>query len=124
MKAGVVCNKSYDNPWCPVFVVEGNGGVPGQAHKDCNISDCDHMAPWCRTAGKGDTKACGAYGRITIPNAETLTYEHVANSNGKVLDSFTITQRHHGSFEHMPTNVDSILCEPHNSSLYGFCYWF
>eukprot|EP00756_Hemistasia_phaeocysticola_P036841 Hpha_TRINITY_DN16663_c1_g2::TRINITY_DN16663_c1_g2_i1::g.181626::m.181626 len=94
MKNNVVCQKNYTNPRCTVFIVEGNGGVPG-CHGDCTVSDCSSKAPWCRVHGN----ACGAYGRYTIPNATTLHYEHVVNSNGKVLDSITITQPSHGPFE-------------------------
>jgi hypothetical protein len=94
MKNGRVCQKSYDNPTCPVHIVDGNGGVPGCAADCILIWDCKHKHDWCRVQGN----ECGAYGRITIKDAETLHYEHVVNSNGKVLDNFTITQRHRKSF--------------------------
>jgi len=84
-KNGKVCRKSFDNPDCPVYIVEGNGGVPGSTGK-CTVSDCSGKADWCRVHGNG----CGAYGRITITDAQTLRYDHVQNSNGDVLDTFTI----------------------------------
>merc|ERR1719159_590145 len=75
-------------------IVDGNGGVPGCAADCILIWDCKHKHDWCRVQGN----ECGAYGRITIKDAETLHYEHVVNSNGKVLDNFTIAQRHRKSF--------------------------
>jgi len=92
MKQGKVCQKSYDNPTCPVYVVEGNGGVPG-APGNCTLNKVPRY-DWVRVHGS----ECGAYGRITITNATTLRYDHVVNSNGVVFDSFTITQEHHGPF--------------------------
>jgi len=94
MKSNKVCQKSYTNPKCPVYIVEGNGGVPG-CSGDCTLADCSSKADWCRVHGNG----CGAYGRYTVTDSKTLLYEHVVNSNGKVLDSITIIQPSHGPFE-------------------------
>jgi len=93
MKNGVACQKDYNNPACPVYIVEGNGGVPGASGK-CVLDDCSGT-DWCRTHGS----ECGAYGRITITDAETFRYDHVVNSNGDITDSFTIRQTKHGSFD-------------------------
>jgi hypothetical protein len=48
---------------------------------------------FCRMQGSG-----GAYARITAYNASTLVYEHVVNNGGAVLDTWTVTQSHHGPF--------------------------
>merc|ERR1712217_26298 len=92
MKNGKVCQKSFANPTCPVYIVEGNGGVPG-APGHCTLNKVPRY-DWVRVHGS----ECGAYGRITISNATTLRYDHVVNSNGTVADSFTIHQEHHGPF--------------------------
>mmetsp|Transcript_42180 Transcript_42180/g.75523 ORF Transcript_42180/g.75523 Transcript_42180/m.75523 type:complete len:567 (-) Transcript_42180:138-1838(-) len=91
MKNGRVCQKSFENPTCPVYIVEGNGGVPG-CSGNCTLGSCSY--DWCRVHGNG----CGAYGRITAADSHSLRYEHVVNSDGSVLDSFTITQAKHGPF--------------------------
>merc|ERR1712046_120471 len=70
MKNGKACQKSYENPSCPVYIVEGNGGVPG-CSGTCTIKECGSSQEWCRTHGN----ECGAYGRITITNATTLRYD-------------------------------------------------
>merc|ERR1711953_410093 len=80
MKNGKACQKDYENPKCPVYIVEGNGGVPG-ASGNCKLDSCSGTA-WCRIHGR----ECGAYGRITITDAETLRYDHVVNSNGEITD--------------------------------------
>jgi len=92
MKNGTACQKDYNNPACPVYVVEGNGGVPG-APGTCVLDDCSGT-DWCRVHGS----ECGAYGRITITDAQTLRYDHVVNSNGNISDTFTIKQSSHGPF--------------------------
>ncbi len=94
LRNGVVCDKSYENPSCPVYVVEGNGGVPNCAG-NCTLQDCGDVQDWCRVSGS----ECGSYGRIVITDAETLTYEHVWNSDGVISDSFTITHAKHGPFD-------------------------
>lgn len=92
MKYGSVCQKDYNNPNCPVYIVEGNGGVPG-APGSCVLDDCSDT-DWCRVHGS----ECGAYGRITVTDAQTLQYDHVVNSNGEITDTFTIKQGNHGPF--------------------------
>lgn len=88
MKSGKTCAKSYENPACPVYFVEGNGGVPGRAAAVSDLQDCSHLADWCR---KYDTKQTGGYTRLTATRT-TLQYDHVQNSDAKVIDSFTIVQ--------------------------------
>jgi len=92
MKYGQACQKDFNSPKCPVYIVEGNGGVPG-APGNCELDDCADT-DWCRVHGS----ECGSYGRITIPDAETLQYDHVVNSDGTISDSFTIKQSNHGPF--------------------------
>ena len=95
---GAVANKSFVDPHGTVHVLEGNGGVPGTLHgryATSTIGNCTRSArqepvkPLAvfRNCGRG-----GNYGRLLTTNASVLTYEHVANGNGKIMDSWSIVK--------------------------------
>jgi len=88
MKGGRECSKSLDNPSCPVYVVEGNGGMPGGCAETGAIVDCSCLTTWCR---KYDTKQTGGYGRVTVTES-SLRWDHVENSNGAITDTWTINK--------------------------------
>jgi hypothetical protein len=87
---GALTEQSFANPKGTVHVVEGNGGVPG-AHEHTKLFPC-------KKAGAGSAplnvfRKCGLgmnYGRLVTMNASVLTYEHVANSDDRVYDSWSI----------------------------------
>ena len=101
---GELCpnGKSFVHPQGPVHITEGNGGVPGTKAGAAVYPDCSQKVKpavngsFCRMTGSG-----GAYARIIAHNATTLTYEHVINDGGAILDTWTIVQPKHGPFEHM-----------------------
>lgn len=94
---GVVCDgqRSYDEPRGTVHLLEGNGGVPGQAAaKENAVYEC-HGQPSntsnFRRCGRG-----GAYGRLIAHNGTTLEYEHVDNPTGIVSDRWAIQKSQPG----------------------------
>jgi len=95
---GSLCNGKQDfvDPQGPVHITEGNGGVPG-VKGSFSVKNCSKPGGYCRVTASG-----GAYARITIYNATTLTYEHVQNNGGNVTDRWTIVQHDHsGQFDQM-----------------------
>lgn len=131
-KGGEACQKNFDNPTCPVYVVDGSGGVPGEnlaldpgrnappwPDQNCakeNVSGycgpacknftVDHpngfpectAYSWCRSYWHGT-----GYGIVTAIDANTLRYDHVCPTTGRVADTFTIKQKRHGPFAPLPT---------------------
>lgn len=94
MVNGSQVGTDFTNPRAPVHIVEGNGGVPGTVSSaPSTLKPCTAKYSGCRNTGTGS-----AYGRMTAWNATHLSYDHVANMDGKVMDSFTIVQTKHGPF--------------------------
>ena len=92
MIGGNATQKSYANPGnATVYLVEGNGGVPGVPG---TFSLDKPPADWARIHGKG-----GAYGVVTISDPSVLKYEHNWNNGnggqGSVGETWTITQDRH-----------------------------
>lgn len=93
-----VANKSLIDPHGTVHVLEGNGGVPGTLHgrnKASWIGNCTRSARQEKVRPLGVFRNCGRgpnYGRLITTNASVLTYEHVANANGEIMDSWSIVK--------------------------------
>ena len=102
--------ESFADPKGTVHVVEGNGGVPG-THAGSKLFPCrKDAAPLSAAQDEANGSAkptayppeplgyfrmCGwgmNYGRLVTTNASVLTYEHVANSGGRVTDSWAIVK--------------------------------
>jgi hypothetical protein len=99
---GTVANKSLINPRGTVHVVEGNGGVPG-VHRNSRVMPCSRNTPQQPPSPLDDYRMCGSgmnYGRLVTTNASVLTYEHVNNNNGVVMDTWSIVK---GPFHPNPT---------------------
>ena len=91
---GELVNKSLVNPHGTVHVVEGNGGVPG-THTHSTVMPCTKHEPHERPAPLDLFRMCGNgknYGRLVTTNASVLTYEHVNNVNGRVMDRWSIVK--------------------------------
>ena len=97
---GAVANKSFVDPHGTVHVLEGNGGVPGTLHgryAHSTIGNCTRSARQEPVKPLSVFRNCGRganYGRLMTTNASVLTYEHVANGNGKIMDSWSIVKTH------------------------------
>ena len=94
---GQVTNRSLVDPKGTIHLVEGNGGVPGTARKHGNarVMPCSRSAPQEPLRPVEDFKICGqgmSYGRLLTTNASVLSYEHVSNANGEVLDTWAIVR--------------------------------
>ena len=100
---GVPTAYNYDSPAATVYVVEGAGGAP-------TLDLFGGAAPFTRRQDSS-----WGFGRVTIINASTLVYERVQNDRcrdqcqaatcpacgvpaGTVVDTFTVTQPHHGGW--------------------------
>lgn len=76
----------YKDPAGPVYITEGNGGVPGVAasHKFSNVTQ-----PWGRIKASG-----GAYGILSATDDKKLTYDHVWNNGnngtGEIMETWAI----------------------------------
>lgn len=91
---GAVAKKSLVNPHGTVHVVEGNGGVPG-SHTHSRIMPCTRSSPQEPVVPVDLFKVCGNgknYGRLFTTNASVLTYEHVNNADGRVMDTWSIVK--------------------------------
>lgn len=87
IKNGSLTKASLDSPDAPVHVLTGAAGPPG-------VPETFSLPPpWSRS-----TASLWSYGRVTCHNATHLTYEHVRNTDGVVIDSWTIFQPRHGPF--------------------------
>lgn len=82
-----VPRRSLDAPLAPVHLLQGAGGPPGVPEI---FSAPGPFTRW--------TYSNWAYARVTVWNASHLTVDTVSNSDGTVLDSFTINQPRHGPF--------------------------
>ena len=91
---GAVLQKNYTNPRVTVHVTTGNGGPPG---KDSFCADSN--GPPCNISSTNVQSTEFSYGRITAHNASHFTFQQLFNSNGSVLDEFTIIQDTHGPFD-------------------------
>merc|ERR1711879_931810 len=85
MKYGKICEKDEK---CPIHFVEGNGGVPNLSGLKADLKECSDLADWCRIY---DMEQTGAYGRVTATET-SFRYDHVQNSNKKVIDTWTVTK--------------------------------
>ena len=95
-----VVQQNYSSPMAPVYITEGNGGVPGAPGTHTfkcgksNGAPSDCPTDWMRTYATG-----GAYGRLRASNGTVLTYEHVFNNGndgkGEVMESWSITDATH-----------------------------
>lgn len=85
MNNGTVTARSYTDPQATVHVLSGSAGPP---EWDVFLP-VPHNKSWSR---EPRIRANG-YGRVTVYNSSTLSFEQVGNDNGAVLDKFTIVQR-------------------------------
>ena len=94
---GASANHSLVDPKGTVYVVEGNGGVPG-AHSHSKLFSCSRDVPHVPTRPPLSVfRMCGFgmnYGRLVTKNASVLTYEHVANADDRVMESWAIVRTH------------------------------
>eukprot|EP00039_Didymoeca_costata_P007124 m.96550 g.96550 ORF g.96550 m.96550 type:complete len:643 (+) comp13550_c0_seq1:205-2133(+) len=91
---GSATSKSLVNPKGTVHLLEGNGGVPG-THSHSKMVPCTKSAPQEPIAPIGLFRACGQgknYGRLATSNSSVLTYEHVNNQDGRVMDTWSIVK--------------------------------
>jgi len=80
---GTVCEKSYNQPTCPVYIVTGAAGnIEG-------ISHTSHTANY--TAMLYEDYGVGV---LHVHGASTLTWEFLSSGDMKVVDSFTINKKH------------------------------
>ena len=94
---GASANHSLVDPKGTVYVVEGNGGVPG-AHSRSKLFPCSKDVPHVPSRPPLSVyRMCGFgmnYGRLVTKNASVLTYEHVANAGDRVMESWAIVRTH------------------------------
>ena len=94
---GASANHSLVDPKGTVYVVEGNGGVPG-AHSHSKLFSCSRDVPQVPSRPPLSVfRMCGFgmnYGRLVTKNASVLTYEHVANADDRVMESWAIVRTH------------------------------
>eukprot|EP01047_Picozoa_sp_COSAG01_P027536 COSAG01_NODE_1820_length_9152_cov_22.869215_10_plen_391_part_00 len=85
--------QNYTNPQGTVYIIEGNGAVPGTG-PNTTLTFYNSSIPSGRVHGTG-----GAYGIITTSSTDKLTYEHVINNGnggqGKVMDTWSLTEATH-----------------------------
>jgi len=96
---GKTTKKSLVDPQGTVHVVEGNGGVPG-THVHSAIKPCTRSAPQEPPSPIDIFRICGNgmnYGRLVTTNASVLSYEHVNNADGRIMDSWSIIKTRHSS---------------------------
>ena len=83
---GTAPSQSYKDPLGPVYITEGNGGVPGVTgtHTFKNVSQ-----QWGRIHGLG-----GAYGILSAKDFGRLQYDHVWNNGnngtGEIMETFAL----------------------------------
>lgn len=89
---GKMAKKSLVDPHGTVHVVEGNGGVPG-VHRHSKVYNCTKHSAQEPPSPVEFFRICGNgmnYGRLLTTNASMLTYQHVNNDNGEVMDTWSI----------------------------------
>jgi hypothetical protein len=74
--------KSYTDPKAPIHILSGAAGPPEWDEFQAEAPD------WSRSP----RLQVNSYSRMTMWNASVLSFEQVANDNGTIVDSFTITQ--------------------------------
>jgi hypothetical protein len=94
---GNVADKHYVDPKGTVHVLEGNGGVPG-SHTRSKLFPCSKV-PGRKAPILPESldfyRMCGfgmSHGRLVTTNASVLTYEHVANYEDHVMESWSIVK--------------------------------
>ena len=78
-------DRSYTDPEAPVHILSGSAGPP-----EWDLFNAE-AAAWSREP----RLLVNSYSRLTLFNASVAQFEQVANDNGSVVDSFTITQTRH-----------------------------
>jgi hypothetical protein len=91
---GKVLQNNYTNPRVTVHVTTGNGGPPA-VDTFCE----DPGLPSCRIASTNVQSSEFGYGRITAHNKTHFTFQQFLNTNGSLLDEFTLIQDTHGPFD-------------------------
>ena len=74
--------KNYTNPEAPIHILSGSAGPPEWSYFSAHGED------WTREP----RIMMNTYSRMELVNATTAHFQQVANDNGTVVDSFTITQ--------------------------------
>ena len=97
---GSVLQKNYTNPRVTVHVTTGNGGPPT---RDSFCADSNNAA--CKIPSTNVQSNEFSYGRITAHNASHFTFQQFLNSNGSLLDEFTLIQDTHGPFDRRRVTV-------------------
>lgn len=95
-----VAKKSFVNPHGTVHLLEGNGGVPGTNRYPSSVHPCTNHTPQEKPAPLDIFRICGRgmnYGRLATTNASVLTYEHVSNADGEVVDTWSIVKAYGAS---------------------------
>ena len=85
MYNNTVQQKSYHLPQAPVHVVSGAAGPPETSY----FLPTNKTPSWSRMSSRF---LMPSYSRVTVFDHRTLQYEQIANDNGTVIDSFTITR--------------------------------
>eukprot|EP00035_Acanthoeca_spectabilis_P010123 m.178671 g.178671 ORF g.178671 m.178671 type:complete len:301 (+) comp14930_c0_seq3:1239-2141(+) len=78
---GKVVQASYKDPKAPIHILSGSAGPP----------EWDKFAA-AQTWTREPRLQVNSYSRLTLFNASVALFEQVANNNGTIVDSFTITQ--------------------------------
>jgi len=86
VKKSVATQHDYTNPRGIIHVQSGIAGVDGY---DVPQEDWESF---------GDTNFTHSYSRIIFHDESHATVQQLRNSDGSVLDEFTVTQNKHGSF--------------------------
>ena len=73
--------QSYINPGAPIHILSGTAGPP-------EWDEFGDAAAWTREP----RLLVNSYSRLTFFNTSVAHFEQVANDNGTIVDSFTVTQ--------------------------------
>ena len=85
MYNNTVQQESYHLPQAPVHVVSGAAGPPATSY----FLPTNQTPPWSRISSRF---LAPSYSRVTVFDHRKLQYEQIANDDGTVVDSFTITR--------------------------------